>query len=298
MLKNERCNRWSLSGLSLVIAVVLMVSAGFCKAEETDGLLVKSGDSIAFMGDSITQFGWGKSNGYVRLIMSCLKTNGLEITPVPAGISGHKSDQMLERLERDVISKKPTWMTLSCGVNDVMHGARGIELEPYKKNIREIVEKTQAAGIKVMILTATMISEDPQDSRNVKLADYNIFLRELAKEKGCPLADLNADMQKMIAETPEKIRKHGRALTVDGVHMSPIGDEMMAKGVLRTFGLTVEQIDKATDEWNKASSGQQAFIDISLADYKKLVEKSAAQDTTPRDLLNKISTEAFQELIK
>ena len=48
---------------------------------------------------------------------------------MPAGISGHKSDQMLARLDKDVLSKKPQWMTLSCGVNDVWHGPRGVPLD-------------------------------------------------------------------------------------------------------------------------------------------------------------------------
>ena len=62
--------------------------------------------------------------------------------------------------ETKVRGRSMTWMTLSCGVNDVWHGERGVPLSAYKKNITEIVEKAQAAGIKVMILTATMIGEE------------------------------------------------------------------------------------------------------------------------------------------
>ncbi len=141
-------------------------------------------------------------------------------------------------------------MLLSCGVNDVMHGSRGIPLEPYKKNIREIVEKTQAAGIKVMILTATMIKEDPNNSKNKKLAAYNLFLRELAKEKKCPVADLNADMQKAVAKMKAEGYK-GHLLTRDGVHMNPFGDEMMATGILKAFGLTDAELAKAKAAWQK-----------------------------------------------
>ena len=50
---------------------------------------VKNGDSIAFMGDSITQGGWESSVGYVRLIMSALEANDIKATAIPAGISGH-----------------------------------------------------------------------------------------------------------------------------------------------------------------------------------------------------------------
>src|SRR3954453_162601 len=115
-------------------------------------ILVKSGEKIAFLGDSITQQGWGNSAGYVRLVISGLAANGIDAEPIPAGISGHKSNDMLARLQKDVLDKKPNWMTLSCGVNDVWHGANGVPLEEapptegaaksprgsYKKNITEL----------------------------------------------------------------------------------------------------------------------------------------------------------------
>jgi lysophospholipase L1-like esterase len=153
---------------------------------------------------------------------------------------------MLARLDKDVISKKPEWMTLSCGVNDVWHGARGVPLEDYKKNITEIVDKCQAANIKVMILTSTMIKEDQSNPENQKLEGYNAFLRELAGQKKCLLADLNADMQAALKAAPEH---KGNYLTRDGVHMNPLGNQMMATGVLKGFGLSEDQLMKAKEAW-------------------------------------------------
>ena len=59
---------------------------------------VKNNESIAFLGDSITQFGANMPGGYVRLVISGLEANGMTVTPYPAGIGGNKSNQMLERL--------------------------------------------------------------------------------------------------------------------------------------------------------------------------------------------------------
>jgi lysophospholipase L1-like esterase len=210
-------------------------------------IAVKSGEKIAFMGDSITQAG-AKPNGYVRLVISGLEAAGVKTEAIPAGISGHKSNQMLARLEKDVLSKKPDWMTLSCGVNDVWHGARGLLIDDYKKNITEIVDKCLAADIKVMILTSTMIKEDAAGDLNQKLKPYNDFLIELAKEKKCLIADLNADMQAVINASEDK--KGGKLLTSDGVHMNPEGNKMMAVGVLKAFGLDDAQIKKAQASWS------------------------------------------------
>lgn len=231
-------------------------------------LAVKSGETIAFMGDSITQSG-NKKNGYITMVMKALAGQGLEVKHIPAGKAGHKSTNMLARLEKDVISKQPDWMTLSCGVNDVWHfklvlGERafeGVELEDYKKNITEIIDRCQKAGIKVMVLTATMIGEDPSKELNQMLIPYNDFLREIAKEKGCLLADLNADMQaelKTIPDVPGKPKSFGKffyggdvknKLTTDGCHMNPKGNKMMARGILRAFGMSDQQLAEAQKAW-------------------------------------------------
>ena len=229
--------------LQLPLAAALISSAAVAHAGD---VAVKDGQKIAFMGDSITQAGAGPQ-GYVTLVMRGLEANGVKAVSIPAGISGHKSNQMLERLDRDVLSKKPDWMTLSCGVNDVWHGEKGVPLEQYKTNITQIVDKCQAAGVKVMILTSTMIGEDQPNANNQKLIAYNDFLKSLAKEKKCLLADLNADMQAALAKAGAD--KKGNKLTGDGVHMNPAGNQMMATGVLKAFGLTDAQLEKAKQSW-------------------------------------------------
>ncbi len=213
--------------LAASVSVAFLVLGGFARGDEA---ALKSGDKLAFLGDSITQGGAGHPGGYVRLVISGLAANDLKVEPIPAGISGHKSNQMLERLDRDVLSKKPTWMTLSCGVNDVWHGANGVPFDAYQKNITAIVDQAQSAGIKVMILTSTMIGEDAANDNNKKLAEYNAFLRKLAVDKKCLLADLNADMQAAIKPAAAGGKQVDLQLTSDGVHMGPLGDRLMATG--------------------------------------------------------------------
>ena len=118
-------------------------------------------------------------------------------------------------------------MLLSCGVNDVWHGKRGVALPDYRKNITEIVDKAQKAGIKVVIMTASMIREDANNKLNTTLKAYNDFLRTLAKEKKCLLADINAKMQEEVYSKELSCIK-GNKLTYDGVHMNGRGHMMMA----------------------------------------------------------------------
>jgi len=242
----------------LSFLLLAMVSAAFAE------IWVKDGDKIAFLGDSITLLGSRFESGYVNLVIGGLAVNGVKAVRIPAGVSGHKSDQMLARLQKDVIDKKPQIMTLSCGVNDVAHRQRGIKLEDYRKNITEIVRQAKAAGIRVCIMTATMISEKPDFELNQKLAGYNKFLRELAKTENCVLIDTNAEMQKEVL----RLRKiypnvKGNLLMVDNLHMNPLGNAVMAKAVLKGFGLSDEQIAKAEAGWGEKTLMVQ-FISIKL----------------------------------
>ncbi len=265
----------------------------------TAEIVVKSGEKIAFLGDSITQAGWGQPAGYVRLVMEGLKANGVEAVAVPAGISGHKSDQMLARLEKDVLSKEPQWMTLSCGVNDAWHGARGVPLDEemlaegsfndsvaergtYKKNITEIIDRASAAGVRPLILTATVIHEKLDGDLNKKLAPYNTFLRDLARERKLPLADLNA----MFHEAIQSANQPGtNVFTYDGVHMNPEGDQLMAIGVLQAFGLDADQIGKAMTAWapmlEEGRIANEKRDEARRARAEKAAQEKAAREQSP-----------------
>ena len=268
----------------MLTAASCLLLAGTLSAQ----IEVKNNDKIAFLGDSITAQGNSAPAGYVNLVISGLKVNGIKAVKIPAGINGHKSNQMLERLKRDVLSKKPQIMTLSCGVNDVGHGKRGVELPDFKKNITAIVEQAQAAGIRVCIMTTTMNREDPKHPFNIKLTGYNDFLRTLAKEKKCLLADLNADMQKIIADYKAANPKaKGYVLTVDGLHMNPAGNVMMAKGVLRAFGLNDEQIAKAESAWENQKSGIGTIL-LSIKDFRLLRQQAAAAGLTIQDYIARL----------
>jgi lysophospholipase L1-like esterase len=283
--------------VSLVVASLFCVFARSASAE----IIAKPGDKVAFLGDSITAQGWGNPAGYVKLIVAAFDANGIKIEPIPAGIGGHKSNDMLARVDRDVLSKKPQWMTLSCGVNDVWHGKKGVPLddaqaaaqtyekrssiEPdkgtFEKNITQIVDKAMSAGVQVVVLTATVIREDLGNDENKKLAPYNGFLRKLAKEKHLPLADLNALFQERIkaANQPGK-----NAFTIDGVHMNTEGNKIMATGVLKAFGFDAAQIKKAEAVW--------APLEAQAAEETKKVAEARARAAADKAAAAKAATPA------
>lgn len=283
----------------LALSLVAVGTAN-CLADE---IIIKSGDKLAFLGDSITQFGANTPGGYVKLVISGLDANGIKAEPVFAGISGHKSNDMLARVDKDVLSRKPNVMTLSCGVNDVWHGANGVTLDKYKENITAIVDKALAAGVKPVILTSTMINEDQSNANNQKLVAYNEFLRTLAKERGLPLADLNSQMQEAIKkakETSAPKPNKGNFLTGDGVHMAPQGDQMMAEGVLRALGLDDAQIAKAKAAWLEIPAStklQNSNKMVSLKEYNKLAGAAARENLSVNEYIDREVGKAIDTLI-
>lgn len=256
--------------MKLIAAAGAVLLSGILSAQ----IAVKNGDKVAFLGDSITANGNMYPGGYVNLVISGLKANGIDAVKIPAGIHGHMSSHMLERLDRDVLKKKPQIMLLSCGVNDVWKGSRGIPLEQYKKNVTAIVDKAQAQGVKVCLMTATVIREDPKSDFNRNMIPYNQFLFALAKEKKCLIADTNAAVQKGIAEYKAKYPKWSYTLTVDGVHMNSIGNLYMARAVLRALGLNDGQLAKAEAQWKNARS-QIGTVLLSAGETEAVMAKAA-----------------------
>ena len=220
--------------------------------------LIKPGEKVAFLGDSITEAGWTNTSGYVRLVVTGLKTNGVNIVPQPAGVSGNTSAQMLARL-KEVVDKKPDWLLVMAGVDEIAHANSTVTLDKYKENMTAIVTQAQAANIKVMIVTTTVITEDLTNASNKKLADYNTALRTLATDTKALVSDVNGAMQTALQAAqqapagPRKTAKTpGMVLTkYDGIHMNSKGDFLIAKTILMTVGLSEEELAKAVGLWQK-----------------------------------------------
>lgn len=271
----------------LMLLIVFTASSLFAE------IAVKNGEKIAFLGDSITALGARRTPymGYLHLVIEGLARSGVKAGIVPAGISGHKSTQMLARVDKDVIKKKPQWMLLSCGVNDVWHQKNGVALPDYKKNITAIVDKAQKAGIKVGIMTASMIREDAKNKLNITLKEYNDFLRTLAKEKKCLLADINARMQKEVYSKELAVIK-GNKLTYDGVHMNGRGHMMMASVILETFGVPAAKVQEYRKDWEKKYAVIRMNVPLNFEQEILLNKKANEKGMSIEKYLTHLLTEA------
>lgn len=192
---------------------------------------IASGQTLVCLGDSITQ----ADPGYVSLLAALLAAQYPErgIRVVNAGIGGHKAPDMLARLERDVLAHRPDWVTVNVGINDVWHGLEGpggVPLEVYAPTLDAIVQRLQAASAQVVLVTPTVIGEDPDAPANALLGRYVAAMEGIAARRGTLLAPAHADFLSAL--------RAGRAaspdfrLTTDGVHMNPAGNARLALTLL------------------------------------------------------------------
>jgi lysophospholipase L1-like esterase len=214
-------------------------------------ILIRYDDKIGFMGDSITAQG-NSPKGYVRLVIAGLKLAGIEATAVPAGHTGDTSGNMLQRTNPDVLHKGVDWMTISCGVNDVVAPEKtpGASLEAFKKNVAGMVAKAKGWNVRVILLTPTPRGENLEGESNPKLAAYVDFMRSFAKENNIPLADINAAFHDYLNRKPPQGSNEtpGKRLLADGIHPNEAGQFLMAMTLLETMGIPKDQLPKIEQE--------------------------------------------------
>ena len=186
--------------------------------------------TIAFLGDSITQFGWEQEDGYVRQVVAKLYENGIKTNPIPAGICGDTSIAMLNRMDNDVLNYKPDIMFFMGGLNDIWLNQSSVE--EYKNNITNILNKAEENNVKIILLNLTVIGEDINSSMNKQSDSYNEFLSTITKERHITLIDVNSEIKNEILK---ENKPNKNVLTTDGVHLNKKGNTILADTIVKKF---------------------------------------------------------------
>jgi isoamyl acetate esterase len=224
--------------LAIMTALALTRTA---PADDKAAPPLKKGETIVFLGDSITQGGVAPK-GYVTLIKTALaeKHKDLGIAVIGAGISGNKVPDLQRRLEKDVLAKKPTLVVIYIGINDVWHGerdpAKGTSKEKYEAGLKEIIGKITDTKARVVLCTPTVIGEKKAgtNSLDAKLDEYAEISRKVAKETGSQLCDLRKAFQDHLAKHNADDKEKG-VLTTDRVHLNDAGNHLVAETILATI---------------------------------------------------------------
>lgn len=223
-----------------IVGTLALLIAG-CSSSHLEGTDVP--ERIVFFGDSITEAG-AAPGGYVALIRDSLKVRGSSAEVIGAGISGNKVEQLLARIDSDVLAKKPTIVVVYIGINDVWHwtigipGAKGSTREQFEAGLRQVIGKIQAIGANVILCTPSVIGEkkDGANPEDPMLEEYSAISRKVAGETGAKLCDLRKAFVGFIAANNLRDDEQG-ILTTDRVHLNAAGNRFVASEMMRVLGV-------------------------------------------------------------
>jgi lysophospholipase L1-like esterase len=201
---------------------------------------LKNNDRIIFFGDSLTALA-GKeapkehvTKGYVRIVRETLaethKDKNIEVDWVATG--GHTVPDLLKRVDKDVLAKKPTIVVIQIGCND----ARRLAKETFKSSLEELIERLQKANVQVVQCTLTSVGEkhDGTNKDDPKLEEFAQIEREVAKANNVPVNDLRkAFVEHWRKNNPDN--KPSGILTYDGNHFNDAGHRFVAEQMLKRF---------------------------------------------------------------
>ena len=286
----------------MVLFTLLFCSVSFV-CPGTEKILVKSGEKILFLGDSITQFG-NRTDGFIHLTMDGLKKAGVQkLTFIPGGVSGNRTTQVLKRLPA-LLKKKPHWIILQIGVNDVNWAKNGgVALPRYKINMYSILDQCAKAGAKVVLVTPTLCREQPHPNNKI-LDTYCAFLREEAAKRKLVLADWNKDMQSLL-RSGKVIGDPHRRLTIDNLHLNGYGNLYLAQTILKALGVKDSVLAEREKIWRKIpsmapilNSWGNPHVKISLEEFELLHKAASAKKMTVKKYTEQLIYDHVRSLKK
>lgn len=203
---------------------------------------------ILFQGDSVTDAGRDRSdphdmgNGYPRFASAMIQDSfpDTEFEFVNLGISGNRTEHLVERLEADFIEIQPDIVSILIGVNDVWHhyAFEYVETtdEQFEKNYRVVLDalKTRTNARILMIQPFLLETVDPAKQELCEeLTRKQAIVKKLADE----YADAYLPLDEIFhTETEEEPAYYA----ADGVHPTPDGACYIGEAYLGAIAPLIE----------------------------------------------------------
>jgi acyl-CoA thioesterase-1 len=143
--------------------------------------------TLLVVGDSISAaFGLDSRQGWVALLEKRLADEGFEHKVINASISGDTSAGGAARLPALLVEHKPELVIIELGGNDGLRGQAPAQLQ---QNLASMVEKSQQAGAKVLLLGMRL---PPNYGARYTTAFAQVFT-DVAEQKQVPLVPFFLD---------------------------------------------------------------------------------------------------------
>lgn len=199
---------------------------------------IKKKSKILFLGDCIT--GWNRDysnpedlgNGYVARIADAIKNYRIEV--INKGTDEHRTIDLLNEYEENVLKIKPDVITIYIGMNDVWHHfAKGIEMtnEEFEHNFETLLEKIKEdLNIPIIIIEPFIIDITPELTKmRAELWQKVDIIRKLARTYASEYIALDGSFASAC------IKHEPTFYSLDGVHPTDEGHKFIARRWLRNI---------------------------------------------------------------
>lgn len=215
------------------------------------------GDRVAFVGNSITEAGYYES--YIWLYYM-LHFPEMPITVYNAGIGGDRAGNILDRLDDDVLRRKPTVISLTFGMNDsgYFEFLKNDADSTADVRVKESYEKFVRIQQKLKAYTPArkvMVSSSPYDEtvknpknlfpkKSLAMEKITAFQQTAARQNNWGWVDLFHPM----TEIEQREQKRDPEFTLTGsdrIHPGNMGHFVMAWLFLKAQGLAGKKVASA-----------------------------------------------------
>ncbi|MCA9216454.1 MAG: DUF1080 domain-containing protein [Planctomycetales bacterium] len=224
--------------VTLIAAVVLLQS--FVAAEQ---LVLKKGDRLAIVGDSITEQKL-YSKFMETYLLACYPE--LEIQTFQFGWGGERAPGFASRMENDLVPWRPDVVTTCYGMNDGSYREYTEQIgETYEDGMRQIIDRMKKAGATIVVGSPGVVDSftfarnrpDFDQVYNHNLEQLGQIAKQLATENKFPHADVFGAMNQAMLTAKSALGEEFPVAGGDGVHPGPNGHLVMAYAFLKSLGL-------------------------------------------------------------
>ena len=213
-----------------------------------EAMLFEKNDTVLFIGDSISDYerarpvgeglfnAWGRSYVADAGSLLCCMYPELRLRIVNMGIGGNQVRDLDARWEKDVMDRKPDWVSVLIGINDVwrqfdqphMPETHVLPLE-YERTLDALINETLPRVRGMVLMTPYYMEPNPADRMRARMDEYGAIVKKLAARYGLPCVDLQARFNALFAHM------HSANIAWDRVHPNLTGHMLIARALLEAL---------------------------------------------------------------
>lgn len=178
---------------------------------------------VVLVGDSLTE-AWESGERIQRFLP------GIADHVLGRGIGGDGTRGLERRLAESIFDVNPSHIVLCLGVNDVGRDGSGVagSAAKYETIVRAVRERLP--DVPLVLVTLAPARGERFGVINPHVVAYNVHVRRIAQEAGCPLIDLHALVKDEQGELP------ATHATPDGLHWTDAVYEVLGGEIERVVG--------------------------------------------------------------